>query len=550
MKKLYTTLVIALLSIHSFAQAPNWAWAKSAGGTGDDHGKSIANDAAGNTFITGSFSSPTITFGTITLTNNNINNTGDIFIAKYDANGNVLWAKSSGGIGNDSGISISVDAAGNLYITGSYIGSTLTLDAITLANTNNGYCEIFIAKYDTNGNILWAKSAGGNYNDYGESISLDAAGNAYITGYFQSPSISFGATTLTNNGSYDIFIAKYDTNGNMLWAKSSGGIDDDWGQGIAIDAAGNAYITGYYHSATITFGATTLTNNNIGYYDIIIAKYDANGNVIWAKSSGGTNTDQGLCIATDTAGNTIIAGWFYSPTITFGTITLTNNGGNDIFIAKYDTNGDVLWAKSSGGTGWDVGNSIVTDATGNIYMTGRFNSPTITFGTTSLTNISNVYDIFIVKYDSNGNVIWAKSSGGSGHDYGNSISKDAAENIYISGYFQSPTITFGATTLTNNGSYDIFIAKLNTTTGIAEMENGETVLLAPNPFTSQLSISFNVAQKNTSIKLMNTLGECIQQLTTSNQQLILDMSSFARGMYFVQITDANKNVVNKKVIKE
>jgi len=544
MKKLCATIVIALISIHSFAQAPNWAWAKSAGGTTGNVGYSIAIDAAGNTYITGSFGDSTITFGTTTLTNSGAD---DIFIAKYDANGNIVWAKSLGGTDYDYGGGIALDTAGNTYITGSFNSPSMPFGTTTL--TNNGSDDIFIAKYDTNGNALWATTAGGVASDRGNSIKTDAAGNTYITGQFYSPTITFGTTTLTNNGNYDVFIAKYDANGNVVWAKSVGGTSDDFGRSISVDASGNSYITGGFSGPTITFGATTFTN--LGNEDIFIAKYDANGNVLWAKSAGGTSIDFGYGIALDAIGNTYITGYFQSPTITFGVNTLTNNGSTNILIVKYDTNGNIVWAKSAGGNDSDIGNSIATDAAGNTTITGYFGSPTITFGATTLAN-NGGGDIYIAKFDTNGNVLWAKSAGGNNYDAAYSIAIDAVGNAYLTGHFQSPAITFGATTLTNNsdGYSNVFIAKLDGTTGIAEMEKGETVLLAPNPFTSQLSISFNEAQKNTSIKLMNTLGECIQQLTTSNQQLILDMSSFARGMYFVQITDANKNVVNKKVIKE
>ncbi len=538
MKKLYTTLVIALISINSFGQAPNWVWAKNAVGTGQDVGNSIAVDATGNTFIAGRFDSPTITFGTITLTNSAY---PDIFIAKYDANGNVIWAKSAGGTGYDEVNSIITDATGDVYITGYFRSSTMTFGTTTLTNNSSiGYSDIFIAKYDANGNLVWAKSVGGTNNDYGSSIATDAIGNTYLTGAFQSPVITFGAMTLTNNGAYNIFIVKYDTNGNVVWAKSAGGTYDNSGKSIVTDAAGNTTITGYFSSPTITFGATTLTNGVIfGDPDIFIAKYDTNGNVLWAKSASGNNDfAEGYSISNDASGNTIITGFFSSTIITFGTTTLTNNAGingsSDTFIAKYDTNGNMLWAKSAGGNSGDKGYSIATDAAGNSYLTGDFMSPTITFGTTTLTN-NGGYDIFVAKYDTDGNVIWAKSAGGTGSDNGHSIATDAAGNTYIAGTFQSPTLTFGSTTLTNNGSYDIFIAKLDGTTGIAEIENGETVLLAPNPTTSHTTITFNEAQKNTSIKVMNTLGECIQQLTTSNQQLTLDMSGYAKGVYFVKI---------------
>ena len=192
-------------------------------------------------------------------------------------------------------------------------------------------------------NCLWAKSAGGTDVDYGRSVTTDASGNVYVMGYFYSPTITFGTTTLTNAGTTgysDMFIAKYDAAGNVLWAKSAVGIDSDRGYSVTTDASGNVYVTGSFDSPTITFGTTTLTNaGTTGYSDMFIAKYDAAGNVLWAKSEGSTSYDEGYSVATDASGNVYVMGYFYSPTITFGTTTLTNAGSVDMFIAKYDGTG-------------------------------------------------------------------------------------------------------------------------------------------------------------------------------------------------------------------
>ena len=536
-KQLLTIIMLAFIGWSNVAnaQAPNWAWAKSAGGTWDDRGNSIATDASGNVFMTGSFSSPTITFGTTTLTNNGNN---DIFIVKYDANGNALWAKSAGGADNEWGYSVATDAAGNTYITGAFASSTITFGATTLTNSSSvGNSDIFIVKYDANGNALWAKSAGGTWDDVGNSIATDAAGNAYITGGFSSPAITFGTTTLTNSGDYDIFIAKYDTNGNVIWAKSAGGTDADGGIGIVTDVAGNAYITGEFASSTITFGATTLTNSSsVGNSDIFIVKYDANGNALWAKSAGGADYEWGCSVATDAAGNAYITGAFYSSTITFGTTSLTNYGIGNIFIAKYDSNGNVLWAKSVGGPVDDWGNSIATDASGNVFMTGSFSSPTITFGATTLTNSSSVsnYDIFIVKYDANGNVIWAKSAGGWYSAGSNSIATDAAGNAYITGTFTSPAITFGATTLTNNGNENIFIAKVEPFAIILAQTN----VLCYGGITG--SITVNVYGANGTCQYSKDGG-----ITYQSSNVFTGLGS---GTYAIVVKDANNCVTTAQTV--
>jgi hypothetical protein len=197
--------------------------------------------------------------------------------------------------------------------------------------------------------VVWAKRAGGTGNDIGQNISIDAAGNSYITGYFASSSIVFGSTPfLANVGGNDIYIAKYDPSGNALWAKSVGGSLNETGLGIGTDAGGNIYATGYYQSSSLTFGSTTLTNS--GSDDYFIVKYNPAGNVIWAKGASGASNDIGYNLKVDAANNIHVVGTFNSSSVTFGSSTISLNSFDDIFILKYDSTGIVLWAKSAGGT--------------------------------------------------------------------------------------------------------------------------------------------------------------------------------------------------------
>lgn len=455
MKNVITILVAFLLCENGFVLAQDYLWAKSVGGPSVDGASSVSTDARGSVYMTGNFTSPILNFGSYSLTKAGITgNSDDIFISKYDAAGNLLWAKTVSGIGIDNGKSVSTDASGNVYITGFFRSPDIAFDSTTLTNSRFGTDDIFIAKYDSAGNVLWAKAIGGTSEDRGQCVSTDPYGNVYITGYFTSPTITFGSTNLTNAGSIDIFLTKYDSAGNVLWAKSVGGPNSDNSQGVSTDASGNVYITGSFHSRTITFDSTTLTNAGI-----FIAKYDSSGNMLWAKSSAaGNNTDIGQSISTDTRGNVYITGYFASPTITFSSTTLTNKGNMDIFIAKYDRSGNMLWAKSAGGPNYDYGNCISTDTSGNVYITGSFHSRAINFGPTTLTNAGS-NDIFIVKYDTNGNVLWAKSTGGTESEGGSSVSTNKCGNVIMSGSFGSANINISSTTLTNAGLSDIFIVK-------------------------------------------------------------------------------------------
>ncbi len=363
----------------------NWLWAKNTGGSYNDYGYGIAVDASGNSYVTGYFQG-SATFGSTTLTSSGFN---DIFVAKLDSNGNWLWAKKAGGTSNDEGYGIAVDACGNSYVTG-YFCNSATFGSTTLIC--NGYYDIFIAKLDSSGNWLWAKNAGGLGGDWGNGIAVDASGNSYVTGCFDSTTATFGSTDLTNNGGYDIFIAKLDSSGNWLWAKNAGGTSDVFGRCIVVDASGNSYVTGFFHGSA-TFGSTDLTNN--GYYDIFISKLDSSGNWFWAKNAGGTSNDEGFGIAVDASGNSYVTGCF-SGSATFGSTTLTSSGDRDIFIAKLDSSGNWLWAKNAGGTSDDRGHGIAVDASRNSYVTGYFYNYIATFGSTTLTS-NGFCDIFVAK---------------------------------------------------------------------------------------------------------------------------------------------------------
>lgn len=392
------------------------------------------------------------------------------------------WAKKAGGTGEDFGQDIAIDGLGNVYVTG-YYGEYSTAGTATFGSTtlnSAGKSDIFIAKYDASGNLLWARSAGGTNNDYSYGIAIDGLGNAYIAGYFGynpgPPSVStatFGTTTLTSAGRSDVFIAKYAPSGNLLWAKRAGGTSNDYGNGVAVDGLGNAYILGSFGNdlvspmvGTATFDTTILTS--AGSSDMFLAKYDSLGHVLWAKSGGGNGSDEGKAIDIDGSGNPYITGTFGFTgtstigTATFGSSTLTSAGGYDIFVAKYDTLGNVLWAERSGGTSIEKVQDIAIDGSGHAYITGYFNGKT-SFGLDTLISV-NYEDIFLAKFNSSGNVVWAKSGGGSGYDYCRALAIDDSGNVFVTGHFNEygsigGTASFGSTTLTSQGIADIFVVK-------------------------------------------------------------------------------------------
>ena len=436
---LQTFILIQSIILFSFydVNAQTYNWAKS---VINATGNSISVDADGNSYITGNFFG-VATFGTIQLTSYG---SMDVFIAKYDPLGNCIWAKQAGGTDNDAGSGIAVDANKNSYVTG-YFNGTATFG--TNQFTSFGGNDIFIAKYDTSGNCIWAKQVGGIYSDWGYGISIDPDGNAIFTGRFIGP-VTFGTFLLGGYGSWDAFIAKYDPNGNCIWANQAGGTSTDEGYGIATDQKGKSYLTGRF-AGTATFG--TIKLSAYGGADIFVAMYDNSGNCLWAKHGGSINADRGMSISVDANGNSYTTGWFKG-TATFDTVQLNGYSNNDVFIAKYDSYGNLSWAIQAGGSNDDVGNSISADQIGNSFITGNFIG-NITIGAFHLTgDANNTNDIFVAKYDSKGQCLWAQKAGGAYNDLGNSILVDARNKCYVTGAF-SDTGTFGTIKLTGGGAF-------------------------------------------------------------------------------------------------
>ena len=340
----------------------NWLWAVRGGGTGHDYGNGISLDNSGNIYITGSFYS-SASFGVF-----NLNGGGlfDMYAAKLSSSGTWLWAKQAGSNLSDVGNGISTDADGFSHVTG-YFNSTVSFGTTALVSA--GSEDIYAAKLDPWGNWVWAKRAGGSGYDAGFGISLDTGGNSHVTGSFSSTA-SFGTGSLvSNSGTDDIFAAKLSPSGSWLWASGAGGANIDYGLGISTDSAGNSYLSGSFNS-TASFGATSLTS--AGLFDLVIAKLDPSGNWLWARRAGSASgNDHAYCVSSDASGNCYLGGYF-TATALFGTVSLTSSGAEDCFAARLDSAGNWLWAKRGGGIGYDAALGVDSGIGGNGHLTGTF----------------------------------------------------------------------------------------------------------------------------------------------------------------------------------
>jgi hypothetical protein len=556
MKSLKAVLLfVAMFSAFAGLSAqtePEWQWASKATSTYRVSSSDSDIDDAGNSYVTGIFQD-TASFGATTLTTSFIHT--DIFVCKLDTDGNFLWAKQAGGADDDYSYDITVDSAGNCYVTGCFEGIA-TFGTTTLISIGNR--DIFVCKLDSDGNFLWARQAGGTSSTDAQSIALDSAGNIYVTGCFWGTA-SFDAISLTVIGCYDIFICKLDA--NFLWAVQAGGTSIERGNDIAVDSAGNSYVTGYFYG-TASFGATILHHS--GSSDTFICKLDADGNFLWAKQAGSTGSDYGESIDVDSYGNSYVMGNFEG-IATFGTTTLTSSGSVEIFICKLDADGNFLWAKKACGARSDLGYGIAVDGSGNSHVTGVFRE-TASFGATTLIGNGPIWgpdnepiwypDIFVCKLDSAGNFLWAIQAGGEYVDGGHSIAVDSTGNNYVAGEFEG-TANFGDITLT--GLHATFVAMLGTGVPVddpaAPELSGQSLLypIWPNPCRQgqTATLKARVEERETAIlSVYNLRGQLLsrRELATGEHEIGLDTSGLLPGLYFHRLETPSGVQLRKLVI--
>jgi hypothetical protein len=386
-----------------------FVWAKQFKGSNDDYVSAIAVDADGNVYTTGHFLD-TADFdpgeGQDILISTG---RADAFISKLDANGNHIWVGKFGGTNNVRGNALALDEDGYLYIAGEFEGGADFDPGIAGFFTfSAGALDAFITKLDTAGKFVWVKKIGGLSNDQPYSIALDKTGYIHLAGTFYGISQfnpGFGTYNLTSAGGKDIFIVKLDNLGTFVWARQMGGSMDDQPYSMALDGSGNIYISGrFFYKADFDPGMKTLILTSAGSSDAFISKLDTSGNLIWVKQVGGVGEDAVYKIALDAASAVHTIGMF-SENVSFeagnNNLNLQSAGATDVFVCKFNAAGNLDWAYSMGGEGYDRGMDIALDPSGNIYTTGSFNV-TADFapksGKRNLTADGEA-DVFVLKWD-------------------------------------------------------------------------------------------------------------------------------------------------------
>ncbi|MDB5035403.1 MAG: C-terminal target protein [Chlorobi bacterium] len=447
----YALLIPALfflVSITSPLHAQVWQWVRRVGsGIIFDESNAISIDDAGNSYVAGRFTGE-ITLGSKTFSTSA---SAGVYLAKFTAGGNLQWGV--GVVGGDVDVpSVCTDAAGNIFLAGGF-SQTVLIGSGSRALTSLGGKDIFIAKFNPGGTLLWAKRAGGSESDYATGVAADSAGNCFITGSFTG-SASFDTTELSSRGQGDVFIARYAPTGGLLWAAGNGGGGNDVARGISTDGNGNAYIVGDF-SGSAVFGASTVISTGPAR-DVFAARYTPAGIPLWAASGGGLSDDSAGAITTDRFGNSYITGVFHD-SLAFGGGRLAA-AGSHMFLIKLDATGGYRW--SAGGTsgGSDIGNAAAADGLGGSWLAGTYHD-SVTLGGRTFPDPGGKGNLFVAHFANDGAVTYATSGGGLGADAGRGIAIDRNGDPRVVGSFAGSG-QFGPYTLTGQGQSDGFIAAI------------------------------------------------------------------------------------------
>ena len=539
-KRLFIILILISTAVSIQAQVYNWAYKIAGTGWTDVKSTYLAND--NSYLVTGMFTFTT-DFGGTSVTSEAYQ---DAFVAKYSQNGTLQWVKTMGGNEQDWGYDVCTDNNDNVYVIGYFQSSALHFTPTdSLVKSALSSRNVFTAKYSNTGVFQWARlGSAGNTAGYlnGNSITCDAQNNVIISGSYNKQ-IEFDGTQLPNTNATNIYLVKYTSSGTVVWAKAGVSGSICWLNDLVTDANNNIYCTGKISTA-ITFGNTTI-QNHMGD-DMVIGKFDASGNLIWmtvegkpiSASTTSNNFDCGNSIKLDGMGNVFVGGSLLDTTYYDMNLNMLIVK-QFACVAKYNNNGVVQWQKSFGNHEKDVINAIDIDANNDVYCIGNYSSNFSVGAITLPVGIST--QCFVAKFsNSNGNELFAYKHGNGNSEvegYGLSINQ-ATGNVYTAGHIKGNT-TFGANTLTQGGTTDVYLVLLNNSVvqGIHDINSQKNVVVYPNPASDYLQIKIDDNHKslqNARYSIYNLNGQKLAENTLLTDR-ILDVEKLPVGEYILEI---------------
>lgn len=369
------------------------------------------------------------------------------------------WATGMGGAKNDKTRAINVGRDGDVFLAGEATEDIKFGDTVV---KGHGGMDFFLARLDPQGKPRWVRTWGGSLIDRGYGVVADAEGNAYVTGHYQSTDAEFAGKPVANRGDYDLFVAKYDREGNMVWLQTGGGKGYDYGHGIAIDSKGDVVVTGAV-VGDAEFGEQKFPNDPGAH--IFCAKYHPDGSLVWARVATGKTGGSGHGVAVDGQDNIYIGGLAYG-TGQFGDKPLVTPKGASAVVAKVTAAGDVAWISQQFGEPSCLFHEITCDREGRVWASGMFKGKATLGEETFTTTGEKDPDAMLCHFDKDGKLLWARVGQGPATDYGLGVATDGKGNSYLTGEF-SDTFRLGGAELHSRGFTDVYVAKFDVKGGLS-----------------------------------------------------------------------------------
>ena len=412
-----------------------------------DFASGVAIDEAGNVYVVGDIQQGALP-GQTSLGD------ADAYLRKYDGQGKEVWTRQFGTQSQDGATGVTADGAGNLYVVGFTRGA---IDGQTgLVSVDY---DAYLRRYDCDGNELWTRQFGTPrvlVEDFTSDVAVDGAGNVYVVGFTSGP-----LPGQANMGEDDVHLRKYDSDGNELWARQSDSEVLDMANGVALDGAGNVYVVGDTQLGGIP------GRSGVGEGDAYLRKHDGNGNELWTRQFGSQSGPSASSVAVDGEGNVYVVG-----SASGALPGQTHLGSSDAYVRKYDGDGNELWTRQFGSRGGDKAGGVLVDGAGNLYVLGttRLSLP----GQSNMDPVAGGSDVFIRKYDSDGNEAWTNQFGTKKGDAVAGMVVDGEGSLYVVGSTEG---AFAGQT--NSGSYDTFVVKMPDAPLLTMTPTGGEADLAP-----------------------------------------------------------------------
>lgn len=539
MKTCFFLLLLCLLSNLAYSQALSTEWVESIPGDAFEQNSSIAQAPCGDVYTVGYFQGAS--FGTL-----NAVGSEDGFISKYNEQGQLIWVKQLAGSSSDRINGITIGSDNEIYIVGEFRGR-FRYNTDSLVSFDQ--LDVLVAKIDSSGNFQWATSASGWGYESAYDISLSSNGNILVTGYYEN-NLEFGPFSLVANNLRDIFIMAIDQQGNPLWLESLSGPGVEYGRSIATDTSNNIYLTGVFRDFLYPNGGTL---SGFGSYDAFLAKYNSIGQLLWIKAMGGPSADEGYYVNIDSKQDIVLVGW-YDRSMLIDSLTLNGSKEEDGFAAKFNPNGDLIWAIPLAGSFDERVYAVDFDANDDIYLLGTVDSLLVIDGD-SLTNrhLNRPTDIFVIKLDGDANYQWGQTLGHYYNDFCYDLVVQDPTTLYVVGSFQDTSIFINDTLISQVG-YDIFLGKFNidTTVSVRQIPNPSLseisqIKLYPNPAVKGKSmLEYTLTQEtNVVISVYDILGQELYKNILKNQGVGIHQAKIqlpnaaTSAIYFVRLETEN-----------